>query len=248
MTIATRDLESPTRGIGLPGWPRHRVVGTVLATALVLVALAPVAGASSVRAKPTPSVGLLPYALDVFTVSSNGTLIAVDPSFTPPSAPLFNLGGTPLNQTWGQFDSATATSAAKTVTRMGTISTDFRITLAGLIPNGVYSLFYRTFAPDSANPVCGTVGAHDPLVALTAARPKHQTPDSSSFVASSTGSAAFHARVAGNLLAAAQLQVWVIYHFDGHAYGQVPNFGESTSTCRSSFGIDAMRQLIIIQK
>jgi hypothetical protein len=248
MTIATRDIESPTRGFGFPGRRTHRVIGTVLATALTFVALAPVAGASSKTAKRIPAVGLVPFPGDVFTVSSNGTLIAVDPNSTPPSAPLFNLAGSSLNETWGQFDSVTATSGAKALTRMGTISTDFRITLTGLIPNGVYSLFYRTFTPDSANPVCGTVGAHDPLVALTAAHPKKQAPDSSSFAASTTGSAAFHARVAGNLLAAAQLQVWIIYHFDGHVYGPVPNMGESTSTCRSSFGIDAMRQLIIIQK
>ena len=53
--------------------------------------------------------------------------------------------------------------------------------------------------------------------------------------------------VAGALLNAAQVQIWVVYHFDGHVYGPVPNSGEAVN-CRPSYGSDAMRQLIIIQK
>jgi hypothetical protein len=49
------------------------------------------------------------------------------------------------------------------------------------------------------------------------------------------------------LLHAAQVQIWVIYHFDGQVYGPVPNSGES-AICRPGYGLDAMRQLIIIQK
>ena len=59
----------------------------------------------------------------------------------------------------------------------------------------------------------------------------------------------------GNLLAAAQLQIAVIYHFDGKTYGPVANQAESFGPvashgglCQSSYGIDAMRQLVIIQK
>ena len=40
----------------------------------------------------------------------------------------------------------------------------------------------------------------------------------------------------------------VIYHFDGHTYGAVPNAGESRPGCLSSFGIDALRQFLIVQK
>ena len=41
------------------------------------------------------------------------------------------------------------------------------------------------------------------------------------------GGAFFHARVAGRLLDATSFQIIVIYHFDGHPYGPVPNAGES---------------------
>ena len=61
--------------------------------------------------------------------------------------------------------------------------------------------------------------------------------------------------MAGNLLAAAQLQVNVIYHFNGQTYGPVANEAEAQGPaaslgglCGSSYGIDAMRQFIIIQK
>jgi hypothetical protein len=114
----------------------------------------------------------------------------------------------------------------------------------GLVPNGVYSLFYQTFAPNSTNPVCDL----DPLVALTAAFPRLQRPDPGSFVASSSGKGLFLASVPGNLLAAQILEIVLIYHFDGHAYGPLPNSGEAGNNCTSSYGIDAMRQMITIQK
>jgi hypothetical protein len=219
---------------------------------MALAALAPAAGASTGRTTPTPDVGLLPFAGDVFTIGSNGSLIPVDPSMTPTSAPLFNLAGSPLNLTWGQWDSATANSDAWTVSYHGTTYTDFVIVMRGLVPGGVYSLFYRTFGPDSNNAYCPDI---EPQVALTAAFPRFQKPDPDSFIASSSGKAVFVASVAQNLLAAQQLQVDVIYHFDGQTYGPVANAGEAAGPsatfnglCRSSYGIDAMRQMLIIQK
>jgi hypothetical protein len=170
----------------------------------------------------------------------------VDPASTPPSAPLWNFEGNPLGLTWGQWSSATASSLARTITRHGVDYTDFRITLSGLIPNGVYSLFYRTFGPDSVNPICGA--AVDPVVALTARFPDRQAPDPDSFVADSSGGAFFHGRVAGRLLDAQLLDVVVIYHFDGRTYGQVPTRGEAESNCQPTFGVDAMRQFVIVQK
>ncbi len=222
--------------------PPHRIVAKLIVAFLAtgaFVVQAPVAAAAD-----APNVGVLPFAGDVFTVGSNDSLIAVDPSATPLSAPLFNLAGGPLNLTWGQFSSASATSLAKA---QGDY-TAFKITLSGLTPNGVYSLFYRTFTPDSANPICGATGDHDPLVALTARHPDRQQPDADSFVADSSGAAQFDARVAGRLLDAQQLQIVVIYHFDGQTYGPVPTRSEATNNCLSSFGIDAMRQLLIVQK
>jgi hypothetical protein len=124
--------------------------------------------------------------------------------------------------------------------------------MSGLVPNGVYSLFYRTFGPDSNNAFCPNV---EPQVALTAAFPRLQKPDSSSFRADRSGRALFFASVAQNLLAAQQLQEDVIYHFNGQTYGPVANQAESNGPvasegglCRSSYGIDAMRQFLIIQK
>ena len=124
--------------------------------------------------------------------------------------------------------------------------------MSGLVPNGVYSLFYRTFGPDSNNAVCPNV---EPTVALTAAFPQIQKPDPDSFIANRSGNALFFASIAQDLLAAQQLQVNLIYHFDGKTYGPVANFAESQGPVaslgeirRSSYGIDAMRQFVIIQK
>ena len=233
----------------------RRLIAAVIATVLASLALtvqASVAGASSSLPSLTPDVGIVPFHGDVFQASSNGTLIPVDPSSTPASAPLYNLGGQSLNLTWGQFSSATAKSYAWTVTQHGTTHTDFLIAMSGLVPNGVYSLFYRTFGPDSNNALCPNV---EPQVALTAAFPQLQKPDPDSFIANSSGKALFLASVAQDLLAAQQLQVDAIYHFDGETYGPVANYGESQGPvasngglCRSSYGIDAMRQFLIIQK
>jgi hypothetical protein len=86
------------------------------------------------------------------------------------------------------------------------------------------------------------------LVALTARQSPPQRPDADSFVAESSGVAQFDARIAGRLLDAQQLQIVVIYHFDGQTHGAVPTRSEATDNCLSSFGIDAMRQLLIVQK
>jgi hypothetical protein len=222
---------------------RRYGIGLALTT-VALVVQAPVAGAPPSGFNETPAIGILPFAGDVFTSSSNGTLIAVDHSSTPASAPLFNLAGNSLGLTWGQFSSGTAKSVAWTETYGRTTYTPFLIGMSGLVPNGVYSLFYRTFNPDSNNAVCPNV---EPTVALTAAFPEFQKPDPDSFVANASGEALFFASVPEPLLAAQQLQVVVIYHFDGKTYGPVANFGEANG-CRSSYWIDAMRQFLIIYK
>jgi hypothetical protein len=237
---------------------RHRLrramaiaIGIGLAC-MALVGHAPAAGASTTLARPTPDVGILPFPGDVYIAGQDSTLIPVDPSSTPTSAPLYNLAGQPLNLTWGQFSSATAKSYAWTVIHRGVTSTQFLIALSGLVPGGVYSLFYRTFGPDSNNVFCPNV---EPSIALTAAFPQFQQPDPDSFVASSLGRAIFFASVAQDLLAAQQLQASVIYHFDGKTYGPLANAEEAQGPvasngglCRSSYGIDAMRQFLIIQK
>jgi hypothetical protein len=227
---------------------------TCLALGLVVIGLVvqtPAAGASSSFPSLTPDVAIVPFANDVFWFT-NDALSVVDPASTPASAPLFSEEGNPLNQTWGQFSSATAKSYAWTTTRSGTTDTYFLIGMSGLIPNGVYSLFYRTFSPDSNNAICPNV---EPSIALTSAFPELQRPDPDSFVASSSGRALFIASVAQNLLAAQNLTISVIYHFNGQTYGPVANAAEAAGPvasnnglCRSSYGVDAMRQLLIIQK
>lgn len=85
---------------------------------------------------------------------------------------------------------------------------------------------------------------------LTALNPK-QKPDPSSFTADADGQARFHARVDGHLLDATQVFYAIIYHFDVMTYHPLPNLGEfftQGDDCRSTFGEDAMRQIIVFQK
>jgi hypothetical protein len=203
------------------------------------------AGATSASPARTPSQGTEALALDVYQVSSSGSLIPVDPRSTPDSSALFSAAGTPLGATWGQWRTATGSSLALRVTTTRGPATDFKITVGKLIPGGIYSLFYDTFQPDSRNPVCPP--PVDNMVELTARYRNRQHPAPGSFVADSAGGASFHARVAGDLLAARTLNLIVIYDFSGKTYGPVPNQGEKME-CRSTFGVDAMRQMAIVQK
>lgn len=56
----------------------------------------------------------------------------------------------------------------------------------------------------------------------------------------------------GALLDATKVDLVLIYHFDGQTYGELANYGEFVTQgeefCRSSYGADAMRQLVVIQK
>jgi hypothetical protein len=256
MTIPT--IRDPSDRADQEPHGRHRLrraLAIPIAVGLACVALvvqAPAAGAAVSFTVPTPDVGIIPFSGDVFFQNQMGALIPVDPASTPASAQLFNLAGNPLNLTWAEFSSAMAKSDAWEVTYEGTTYTEVLIAMSGLVPNGVYSLFYRTLNPDSNNAFCPNV---EPSVALSAAFPQFQKPDASSFVASSAGKALFFASVPQDLLAAQSLEVSVIYHFDGKTYGPVANEAESQGPvasqgglCRSSYGIDAMRQLLIIQK
>ena len=183
------------------------------------------------------------YERDVFEIVGS-TLRNPDPASTDPAAPLFNVAGVGLGLTWGQWSSAAATSTMRVRGR----HTEAEIDFSGLVPNGVYSLFYVTLGPDSENPLCLDVERALPLTS----RSRHQEPDRSSFVAAPDGTASFTGRVDGDLLSATQVFLEVIYHFDGQTYGSLPNRGEwltqGEPTCRNSFGEDAMRQLLIVQE
>lgn len=228
----------------------HKTRQNVLRRGLVALAAASLAvglvGGTAVAAGPDSADFVEPFDRDVFVIV--GSTLRNPTEETDPSAPLFNVAGVGLGLTWGQWTAADATSVVRS-SGGRSAKTDVRLTFTGLIPNGVYSVFYATLNPDSENPLC-------PGVERTLALPSTnlaQTPDASSFVASATGAASFRGKVNGDLLKSAQ-QVYfsLVYHLDGKTYGALPNAGEHTTyqsgTCRSSFGEDAMRQLLILQK
>jgi len=162
-------------------------------------------------------------------------------------APLYTNTGIFLGLTWAT-ETATANSTARVQGGANHRQTDVRIQLSGLIPGGVYSIFYITLTPDSENPLC-------PHVERGPAADGVQAPQAStrcsSFVADASGRADYNTQVDGDCSAHLQLIFEVVYHFDGRTYNTLPNRGEFLTqggSCRSSFGEDAMRQLLILQK
>jgi hypothetical protein len=165
---------------------------------------------------------------------------------TAATAPLFNVAGVSLDLTWGSWSAATATSAVR-ATGGPPARTDVEQHFAHLVPGGVYSVFWGTLGPDSENPSCPGV---ERTLPLRSSDPEQQ-PDASSFVAGADGTATFRGHADGDLLAASQAYFTLVYHFDGLTWGSLPNHGEHATQgpdCRSSFGEDAMRQLLILQK
>ena len=113
---------------------------------------------------------------------------------------------------------------------------------------GLYSVFWATIGPDSENPLCPGVERSLPLNAFPAS---HQNQDPSSFVAGGDGTADYRGRVDEALLDATQVFLSVVYHADGISYGALPNRGEwltQGENCRSRFGHDSMRQVLVLQK
>lgn len=172
---------------------------------------------------------------------------------TDPNVGLFTHSGLELQSppddpiTWAEWSAATATSRVSTVGGPDGRRTDVRISMQGLVPNGLYSIFWLTLEPDSENSLCPGV---ERLLPLDAFKPDALAPDPSSFLSDGIGSAAFHGRVGGHLLAATSLYFVVIYHSDGSTYYPLPNRGEFHTQgpgCRSSFGVDALRHLVIVQ-
>lgn len=221
--------------------PRRSLMAAAAMTAtFALVALAPPASA----APPDQADGVEAHDRDVFVIV--GSTLRNPDATTDPSAPLFNNAGVTLNLTWAEWTAASATSAVRTSGKSKT-RTDVRLTFSSLVPGGTYSVFYGTLNPDSENPLC-------PGVERTLALPsvdRNQSPDTSSFVAGSDGTAAFRGSLDGNLLSANQVFFSIVYHFDGQTWGALPNHGEFLTqgeNCRSSFGEDAMRQLLVLQK
>ena len=220
--------------------PWWSLLAAVLTATLALVAVAPPASA----APPDQADGVEVHERDVFVIV--GSTLRNPDATTDPSAPLFNNAGVGLDLTWGEWSAASATSAVRTSGKSNA-RTDVRLSFSALVPGGTYSVFWGTLNPDSENPLC-------PGVERTLALPsvdRDQSPDASSFVAGSDGTAAFRGSLDGNLLSANQVFFSIVYHFDGQTWGALPNHGEFLTqgeNCRSSFGEDAMRHLLILQK
>jgi hypothetical protein len=195
-------------------------------------------------AAPDHEDALQAFSRDVFVIV--GSTLREPDDTTADDASHFNGAGVPLELTWGQWKQARATSTAHRIGNDRNARTDFHLTLSGLAPGGVYSVFYGTLLPDSENPLCPGV---ERSLALTAQDPTG--PDPSSFVADAFGQATYFGRVNGDPMTAYQVFIFIIYHLDGQTWHPLPNHGEFNtqgSGCRSSFGEDAMRQLVIWQK
>ena len=220
--------------------PWWSLLAAAVTATLALVAVAPPASAAS----PDQADAVEAYERDVFVIV--GSTLRNPETTTDPSAPLFNNAGVNLGLTWGEWTAASATSAVR-IKGKSKPRTAVRLKFTDLVPGGTYSVFWGTIGPDSENPLC-------PGVERTLALPsvnRGQVPDASSFVAGSDGSAAFRGRLSGNLLSATQVFFSIVYHSDGRTWGSLPNHGEFLTqgeNCRSSFGDDAMRQLLVLQK
>jgi hypothetical protein len=227
--------------------PAHAHLRVPFLAALVLATLAVCSTGTARIARadaPLHTAAVETFARDVFFIE--GVSLRNPDDTTSPSAPLFNVAGVSLGITWGDWRRANATVTSHDIGHGPSAHTDVRLQLSGLIPGGVYSLFYVTLLPDTSNPLCPHAERALPLTS----RDAKQQPDAASFVANASGTAEFSGRVDGHLLASYQVFFEVIYHLDGHTYGQLPNHGEANTqgaNCRSSFGDDAMRQFLVVQ-
>lgn len=230
--------------------PKHLRL-LLAAAALATPALTGVASA----APPDQADAVQVMGQDVYVVVG-AALRSVATLGSPPApdAILYNVAGTQLPAgsddplTWGEWSAATATSRVATMGGPDGPRTDVRLSMRSLVPGGVYSVFWFTLGPDSVHPLCPGLERRLPLDAV---RPDPSAPDLNAFVAGAGGEAEFHGRVGGDLLGATQLYLNVIYHADGQTYYPFPNRGEYLTQgpdCRSSFGHDALRHLLIYQK
>lgn len=219
-----------------------RVAIALLGAVLLAV---PLAGTATARPPADREDDVVVFNRDVFFV--NGAALRNPDVDTPPEEDLYNVAGVWLETTWGEWSAASATASARAAGK----HTDVDLTFSGLVPGGVYSVFWGTLEPDSEHPSCPGVERTLPLVSDAG---KKQRPDQSSFVAGPDGRARFSGRAGANLLDGVWLSWYsIVYHFDGRTYHPFPNRGEWLTHdgpygCRASYGEDAMRQLIVFQK
>ena len=203
-------------------------------------------GSAAHASPPDAADAVQAYPRDVFVVV--GSTLRNPTADTDPNAPLFTNAGVAMDLTWGAWSAATATSRASVIGGPNAPRTDIRLSLAGLAPGGLYSVYWGTLGPDSEQPLCPGV---ERTLPLDGAGSTAKAPAPNAFVVDATGTVDFHGRVDGDLLDATQVFVTVVYHFSGQTSYPFPNLGEYLTqgdTCRSSFGEDSMRHLIVLQK
>jgi hypothetical protein len=175
---------------------------------------------------------------------------------TDPDEPLFNVAGVALESapgdpvTWGEWSSASASSDVVVVQTPGGRITRVRLVLSGLVPGGLYSAFWGTLGPDSEQPLCPHVERTLPLDVPGGGGGR---PAPNAFVADARGNAAYVGEVNRDLFTARQVFFQIVWQFSGGTSYPFPNRGELLTQvpapeCRSSFGEDAMRHLLILQK
>jgi hypothetical protein len=224
---------------------RCRAGALAASLAVALFAATPVVSAAP--APPDLADGVEAHERDVFEIV--GSTLRNPTVETDPAAPLFTVSGVRLERTpgvaltWGDWTAATATSSVVMKGAKGA-HTDVQMTMSGLIPGGLYSVFWGTLGPDSEQPLCPGV---ERTLPLDAAGSTAKAPAPNAFYADGSGAAAFHGRTDNALLDASQVFFTVVYHFIGRTAYPLPNLGELQS-CHSSFGDDAMRHLLILQK
>ena len=221
---------------------RARALVASLALAGAVIPFAPAAHAASPHAADAVEV----YERDVFVIV--GSTLRNPTADTAPNAPLFTNTGVGMGLTWGQWSAATAASRALVMGGRNHPRTDIRLSLTGLVPGGLYSVYWGTLGPDSEQPLCPGV---ERTLPLDSAGSTDAAPAPNAFLVDATGTADFHGRVDGDLLGATQVFVTVVYHLFGQTSYPFPNLGEyltQGATCRSSFGEDSMRHLIVLQK
>jgi hypothetical protein len=181
-----------------------------------LLAIAVLAGASAaIAAAPDRQDALQAFDRDVYVIV--GASLRNPTADTPGDARLFSVVGAALPATWGEWQGASARSQVRTQPGNGGPSTDVRLTLSGLIPGGVYSVFYGTLGPDSEHPLCPGVDHGRVEGALLEA-------DQVFF------SVVYH-----------------FDGRTSHPFPNRGELFTQGGECRASYGEDAMRQLLILQ-
>jgi hypothetical protein len=229
--------------------PRTRAGGRARSVGVAAAALALFAGPLSAAASASPA-----DPADFVQVFNRDVNVIVGPNLvepttaTDPAAPLFTDTGIAMEITWGQWSAATAESVARVTGGGGNPRTDFRLRLSGLVPGGLYSLFWGTLGPDSEHPLCPGVERTLPLDRVGGG----SGLDPNSFRAGPDGAAAYHGRAPGDLLAAQQVFLSVVYRFyeepSPYPLANLGQYASQGDSCRSSYGEDAMRHLLVLQK